>query len=172
MEPILTLLFTAGRQAKATLRLSQLIGLSLILAACANQGLVPQREAGKRPDQPQPSKVDLPAPRPATPVVPVEPQPPSIRSQAKRPAAPPAVQSIERRALKQLKVGDIEAAIISAERGLRIARNTSGLLWVLARAYELQHNAEQAEAFAQQGLRYSQGNRRREFERLLGRLSN
>gem|GEM_PF-3069116 len=168
----MTLLFSAGQLAKPTLRLGQLIGLSLALAACANQGQAPQREVGKRPSQPQPSTVDLPTARPATPAVPAEPQPPSIRSQAKRPAAPAAVQAIERRALKQLQAGDIEAAIISAERGLRIARNTSELLWVLARAYELQHNTGQAEAFAQQGLRYSQGSRRREFERLLRRLSN
>lgn len=106
---------------------------------------------------------------------PVQPpqQPVPIRERQQSAALPAAAQSLLNSAQKAFSAGDYDAAIASAERGLRIARTSSELLMVLARSYAAQSDYAQARVFAQRGLRYlPAGAKRREFEDLLRRLPN
>lgn len=139
----------------------------LTLGGCVGSTIAPQQDRSVAVSTPV--KVGIEAKTPAKSVEQVA--VPVIRSQAARPDIPPAAKAVQRKAMRQLSDGDLDAAIVSAERGLRIARNSPDLLWILARAYELKNQSDQALAFAQQGLRYSSGRESKKFERILVRAS-
>lgn len=66
-----------------------------------------------------------------------------------------ALGSLISQAQNQFSDGDYQAAIATAERGLRIDRRTPELYLVLAKSYLQLGQGEQAAQFANQGLRYS-----------------
>ncbi|WP_299980994.1 tetratricopeptide repeat protein [uncultured Pseudoteredinibacter sp.] len=165
------------------------LSLPLILMACASQSPAPQqdlangrgqggeqakeqsvaRQAGAQPGTGHVAGRSQEASRPAQP--PQQPVPIRAR-ESRRGALPGAAQSLLSSAASSFKAGDYSAAIASAERGLRIARTSPELLLILARSYERQGDFAQARVFAERGMRYlSVGERRGEFEDLLGRLS-
>lgn len=66
-----------------------------------------------------------------------------------------AVISLIDQARMAYQQGDFEAAIATAERGLRIDRREPEFYLVLAQSYMSLSKPEQARQFAQQGLRFS-----------------
>lgn len=75
------------------------------------------------------------------------------------PSAPvinPAVTSLTNQARSQYNARNYQAAIATAERGLRIDRRASELYLVLAQSYIQMSMPQQAEQFVQQGLRFAQ----------------
>lgn len=149
--------------------LSANVLMVLTLVACAGSTVAPQKDRSRTTAVPaRGPAVVQPKPR----VKPVEQvTAPVIRSQTLRPDMPPAAKAVQRKAMRQLSDGYIDAAIVSAERGLRIAKNSPELLWILARSYELKNEPKQAVAFARQGLRYSSGRESKKFEQILVRAS-
>ncbi len=149
-----------------------------LLSACASQAPSPQREAGQNRGASPVPQAELPAAQapevarpeqPSMQPVPVRPREPVSRE------IPVAARSLLSRAESAYAKGDYSAAIASAERGLRIARTSPEILWLLARSYEAQHDVEQARVFAQQGLRFAPADdrrTRRQFEALIKRLAN
>ncbi|TQV71716.1 hypothetical protein FKG94_18865 [Exilibacterium tricleocarpae] len=94
---------------------------------------------------------EAPVPEPETP----PPSRPILPGQA-----PPAVESSALRSVidscwDHYRAGRWDDAIATAERGLRIERRSAELYLVLARAYSAMDERDQAQAFARQGLRYS-----------------
>lgn len=78
---------------------------------------------------------------------------PSSRPSANR----PAVQALDRmlqEARDQFESGQWQAAIASAERGLRIDRREPELYLLLAKSYRVLAELDRARQFAMQGLRY------------------
>lgn len=70
----------------------------------------------------------------------------------------PAAQDYAERARAALEQGQYDAAIATAERGLRVNRYQAELYWLLAQAYSRQGLQEQATNFARLGLRYAGDN--------------
>lgn len=106
----------------------------------------------------------LPTPEPLPPdreSVPVEPQPPVAIPEQVKPApavAIPnqAVESLIRLARSQYQGQNYQAAIATAERGLRIDRRSADLYLLLAQSYVQLSLPQKAKMFVQQGLRYAQ----------------
>lgn len=111
------------------------LALALWLAGCASQS----------PPQP-PAQQPANAPRVQPPVT--EPAPVSR----------PTARDYTQRARAALEQGDFDAAIATAERGLRVNRYQAELYGILAQAYSLQGLHEQAINFARLGLRYAGDN--------------
>lgn len=163
------------------------LSLPLLLMACASQSPAPQQDlandrgtasemSNESPSSPQAgarASTQKPEGSPAAsrPAQPPQQPVPIRQRESRRGALPSAAQSLLAAASNSFKAGDYSAAIASAERGLRIARTSPELLLVLARSYEQQGDYAQARVFAERGMRYlSAGERRGEFESLLGRL--
>lgn len=72
------------------------------------------------------------------------------------PTINPAVTSLTNQARAQYNARNYQAAIATAERGLRIDRRASELYLVLAQSYLQMSMPQQAEQFVQQGLRFAQ----------------
>lgn len=85
--------------------------------------------------------------------VPAEDLPPAS---AQQPVINPAVTSLTNQARAQYNARNYQAAIATAERGLRIDRRASELYLVLAQSYLQMSMPQQAEQFVQQGLRFAQ----------------
>lgn|SRR5690554_264505 len=66
-----------------------------------------------------------------------------------------AVDALLQQGRTQYQGGDYNRAIASAERALRIDRRNPAVYLLLAENYQRLGNSEQAQQFAQQGLRYS-----------------
>lgn len=83
--------------------------------------------------------------------------PPAVVPQTK-PVAPVgnAVASLITQARGQYAAKNYQAAIATAERGLRIDRRAPELYLVLAQSYVQLANTQLAKQFVQQGIRYSQ----------------
>lgn len=74
--------------------------------------------------------------------------------------APPPVRAVDRlvaEARGQYDNGDLDGAIATAERGLRIDRREPRLYYLLAQSYRARSDDYRARQFAQQGLRYADG---------------
>jgi len=72
---------------------------------------------------------------------------------------PPTSRAMERlivEAQSQLSSGDLQSAIATAERGLRIDRREPQLYYILAKSYYGLDDDYRARQFAEQGLRYVQ----------------
>lgn len=67
-----------------------------------------------------------------------------------------AVQSLANQSRAHYNARNYQGAIATAERGLRIDRRSPELYLLLAQSYLQLAKPQQAEQFAQQGLRYSQ----------------
>ena len=67
----------------------------------------------------------------------------------------PLVEQLILQANMALDKNQYEQAISLAERGLRVDRREPRFYLVLAEAYDLLNKAQQANFFAQQGLRYT-----------------
>lgn len=122
----------------------------LFLVGCASTGpwdLPPVEDtappADDRPLEPLPPIDD----------VPVEDVPPVQRPQ---PITNPAVTSLINQARAQYNARNYQVAVATAERGLRIDRRAPDLYLILAQSYLQLALPQQAEQFAQQGLRYAQ----------------
>jgi Tfp pilus assembly protein PilF len=88
------------------------------------------------------------------PVVPPE-KPPISRPQPSAPQAPVhALNRMLQESRAQVAAGDWQAAIVSAERGLRIDRREPELYLLLATSYWELADGDRARQFARQGLRY------------------
>ncbi|WP_299775178.1 tetratricopeptide repeat protein [uncultured Pseudoteredinibacter sp.] len=159
------------------------LSLPLLLMACASQSPAPQQDlangrgtasemSNESPSSPQATAHEPEgSPAASRPAQPPQQPVPIRQRESRRGALPGAAQSLLAAASSSFKAGDYSAAIASAERGLRIARTSPELLLVLARSYEQQGDYAQARVFAERGMRYlSAGERRGEFESLLGRL--
>lgn len=72
-----------------------------------------------------------------------------------QPSTSPAVVSLINQSRAQYNARNYQAAIATAERGLRIDRRSAELYLLLAQSYVQLARPQQAEQFAQQGLRYS-----------------
>lgn len=85
-----------------------------------------------------------------------EPEPPASRSQPSTPEAPPvqALSQMLQDSRAQLDARNWQAAIVSAERGLRINRREPELYLLLAKSYWGLAKLDRARQFARQGLRY------------------
>lgn len=92
---------------------------------------------------------------PEKPPVPVT--PPAVMPQTKA-VAPVgnAVASLITQARAQYAAKNYQAAVATAERGLRIDRRSAELYLVLAQSYVQLANTQLAKQFVQQGIRYSQ----------------
>ena len=154
------------RAEKSVIYAFMLLVVSVVLAACAGPTAAPQVDR-RAPQVPTIKEAPASRAKPAAANKSL-----AIRSQARRPVVPAAAKAIQRKAMQQLSEGSVDAAIMTAERGLRIAKNYPDLLWILARSYELKSDLTQAGAFAQQGLRYSLGQNSRRFEKILVRTSH
>jgi tetratricopeptide (TPR) repeat protein len=84
---------------------------------------------------------------------PVENVPPVQRPE---PVINPAVTSLINQARAQYNARNYQVAVATAERGLRIDRRAAELYLILAQSYLQLALPQQAEQFAQQGLRYAQ----------------
>jgi len=106
---------------------------------------VPPRQPSEPPvsGYPQPS---VPA---APPAVETQPQTPTVL------APNPAVVSLAKLARSQYQAADYQAAIATAERGLRIDRRAADMYLLLAQSYIQLDQPQKAKMFAQQGLRYA-----------------
>ena len=82
---------------------------------------------------------------------------PQVMPQTK-PAAPigNAVASLAAQARAQYQAKNYQAAVATAERGLRIDRRAPELYLVLAQSYVQLANVQLAQQFVQQGIRYAQ----------------
>ncbi|MCV6627531.1 MAG: hypothetical protein OIF38_15645 [Cellvibrionaceae bacterium] len=155
-----------------------LLLLGGLLSACASQPPAPQQEgrhtgqgqAGPEPEQP--AAAGEQAEGAVRQPVPVR-RPPSPEQQYQRRQLPAAAQALWQRGQRAYESGDYSGAIAHAERGLRIARTSPELLWLLASSHEAQQNFEQARVFARQGLRYTPETEpgwRRKFNGMMTRL--
>jgi len=79
--------------------------------------------------------------------------PPEVAAPSPRPSMP-VIDRLLADAQSQYQSGQVEQAIATAERGLRIDRRVPELYLVLARGYRRLNNPDQARQFAEQGLRY------------------
>lgn len=70
-------------------------------------------------------------------------------------AVSPLQQRLRLSAQQRLAAGDLQEAIVLAEKGLRIDRKDAQFYLVLARAYQQLNDKSQSSYFAQQGLRYA-----------------
>lgn len=134
---------------KSVLNLFVCVGLALWLAGCAGtapRDLPPVEEGGEQIEEGYPT--DLPPleelPAEETPV-----SPPVV-------TVSPAVISLTNQARAQYNARNYQAAIATAERGLRIDRRSADLYLVLAQSYLQMAMPKQAEQFVQQGLRFAQ----------------
>lgn len=85
-----------------------------------------------------------------------EPEPEAPEPRADQPSDAEAVAGLSHQAREHYQAGNYSAAIAAAERGLRINRRTPELYLVLAQSYFQMAQHQQADQFAQQGLRYSE----------------
>jgi tetratricopeptide (TPR) repeat protein len=85
----------------------------------------------------------------------VQPKVPPVKPQA-APGTGNAVASLIAQANSQFQAKNYQAAIATAERGLRIDRRAPELYLVLAKSYVQLANIPLAEQFVQQGIRYAQ----------------
>ncbi len=125
--------------------------LSLAAGGCATATYQPL---------PEPHPSETPYPEPQQPASPVEVMPESVPEPA-QPAVllpNPAIISLTNLSRSQYQARDYQAAIATAERGLRIDRRAADMYLLLAQSYIQLGQPQKAKMFIQQGLRYaSQG---------------
>lgn len=128
-------------------------GLTLAFAGCT-----PYSEQQRPPVETRQPEVTSPGTTtPSAPPV-VQPQPSAVPRQAPAVTLNPAAVSLAKQARGQYQSQDYQAAIATAERGLRIERRAPDLYLILAQSYLQLGQPQKASMFAQQGLRYaSQG---------------
>ncbi|WP_111641060.1 hypothetical protein [Marinimicrobium alkaliphilum] len=85
-----------------------------------------------------------------------DPQVDAADQRESQPSEAEAVSGLSHQAREHYQQGNYSAAIAAAERGLRINRRTPELYLVLAQSYFQMAQHQQADQFAQQGLRYSE----------------
>ena len=122
------------------------------LTGCATHSTTQHTGAVIEDTHPAPApEVKAPEPIPEPVPVPVP--------QAKPPAPAPsivAVTSLVTQARAQYAAKNYQAAIATAERGLRIDRRSPELYLILAQSYVQLANTQLAQQFVQQGIRYAQ----------------
>jgi tetratricopeptide (TPR) repeat protein len=121
----------------------------IFFAGCATQmSSIPEVIESVPTAETMPSVPETPAPIPVypEPVVPVA-----------KPAVVPnlAAESLVKQARTQYYAQDYQGAIVTAERGLRINRQSADLYLVLAQSYLQLALPQKATVFVQQGLRYA-----------------
>lgn len=128
-----------------------LAGLTLAFAGCT-----PYSEQQQRPPVTSPTS-GANSPSATTPPPVVQPQPGVVPRPTPGAAATlnPAAISLAKQARGQYQAQDYQAAIATAERGLRIERRAPDLYLVLAQSYLQLGEAQKAAMFAQQGLRFA-----------------
>ena len=129
------------------------LGVTLQLVGCSS---TPQPESTapvvESPASGEPAVID-----PEIPSVHVA--PPTVRPQVQAPApelAKNAIASLAAQSRSQYQAKNYQAAIATAERGLRIDRRAPELYLVLAQSYVQLANTQLAQQFVQQGIRYAQ----------------
>lgn len=140
MNKSLSLLFIAGL-------------LSLMVGCASTTYDLPPVSDSDTTDAEEPAQT-YPAGEPAPSIDSVEPE-----AQTPAPVQPstnPAVTSLTNQARAQYNTRDYQAAIATAERGLRIDRRSPELYLIIAQSYVQLAMPQRAEQFVQQGLRYSQ----------------
>ncbi len=127
-------------------------GLTLQLVGCSSNA-------------PQSSAPVVESPIPAEPPLVVDPETPSVpvAPSSARPQPQPApvlaknaIASLAAQSRAQYQAKNYQAAIATAERGLRIDRRAPELYLVLAQSYMQLANTPLAQQFVQQGIRYAQ----------------
>ena len=122
--------------------------LSLVMGGCATATYYPE-------PSPQSSETRYPQPQPTTPPVEVVPAPVPEVQQPAVVLPSPAIISLTNLGRSQYQARDYQAAIATAERGLRIDRRAADMYLLLAQSYIQLGQPQKAKMFIQQGLRYA-----------------
>ncbi len=120
--------------------------LTLAVGGCATATYQPLPE-------PQTSEARYPEPQQPTPPVEVVPEPVPQQPAVQLPN--PAILSLTNLGRSQYQSRDYQAAIATAERGLRIDRRAADMYLLLAQSYIQLGQPQKAKMFIQQGLRYA-----------------